>query len=161
MIKTYSYYFSVIFFLIANSVYAEDFNLKGLKNFYIAIEDMSEDSINCKINREDITLSTKYILSNSLINVKEEYSVDTEVLYIQPTVIFSEKANVCTGAINLQTFSFKIVENSAGYNDVISKVVSYENLKSVLERPNYYKEFYLENIEEMIKRFVVEWSKYN
>ena len=161
MIKTFSYYFSVILILMANSTYAGDFNLKGIKNFYVAIEDMSEASINCKINREDIILSTKYILSNSLINIKEEFSVDTEVLYIQPTVIFSEIANVCSGAINLQTFSFKNVENSAGYNDELSKVISYENLKSVLERPNYYKEFYIENLEGMIKKFVVEWSKYN
>ncbi len=160
MSKKISYYFFVILFLIANSAYAGDFNLKGIKSFYIAIEDMAEDSINCKISRKDITLSTKYILSNSLINIKEEYTGDVEILWIQPTIIFSDDANICTGVINLQTFSFKNVENSAGYNDV-SKVVSYERLKQVLERPNYYKEFYIENLEEMIKQLVVEWSKDN
>ena len=160
MSNKFSYYLFTIFFFITINAYADDFNLKGIKSFYIAIEDLHEDSINCKINKEDITLSTKYILSNSLINIKEEYTGDIEILWIQPTVIFSDKANICAGTINLQTFSFKNVDNSAGYNDV-RKVVSYEKLKQVLERPNYYKEFYIENLEEMIKQLVVEWSKDN
>tara|TARA_Y100000992_G_C21143107_1_gene432367 strand:- start:122 stop:607 length:486 start_codon:yes stop_codon:yes gene_type:complete len=161
MIKTFSNYFLVILFLIINSAYADDFNLKGIKSFYIAVEDMTaEDSASCKIDKEDITLSTKYIISNSLIDIEDKYTIDKEILWIQPTVIFSEKANVCTGVINLQAFSFNNVKNSAGYKEV-SKVVSYENLMQVIERPTFYKEYYIETLEEMIKKFVVAWSKDN
>lgn len=111
----------------------------------------------CGVTRESLLISTKYILSNSKIEIGDEYY--DPYLYIAPVVMEGNNENICTLALNVslkKSYFLKDGSYNRGY------FVYYHNNTIVLKSgKDRFKSYVTEALEEEIKKFIVAWNEDN
>jgi len=127
--------------------------MNEIKKIGLLVEYLSDRS--CNVTKESIETTTKYILSNSKLKITEDYN--DPYLYIQPIIL--EGTTVCFGALAIfLKKSHMLKDGSYNSGDFIYYYNNTAILKSGKDR---FKGYFIESLEEEIKKFVVEWSEDN
>ena len=142
----------VSFFILLISGNANS-DMNGIDKIRVLVEYIGDRS--CNVYRENLETTTKYILSNSKLEITEEY--DLPYLYVQPIIMESD--TICTGAINIMLKKNHMLKDGS-YNT--GDFVYYFNNTVIFKSgKNEFKSFFIETLEEELKKFVVEWSENN
>ena len=145
---------TILFTLVQSGNVNSDMN--GIDKIRMHVEYTGDRS--CNVYRENLETTTKYILSNSkleILEITEEY--DLPYLYVQPIIM--ESGTICTGAINIMLKKNHILKDGS-YNT--GDFVYYFNNTVIFKSgKNEFKRFFTETLEEELKKFVVEWSENN
>ena len=142
----------LLFCNVSNAGWIET-NLKGLKKFRLSVYHGSE--CDGKRYRKDIITNVRYLLGNSKIEVLPKDSIDVaEWLGISVTTVSSTSA--CSSTVQLQTYTFGDVKNSAG-NTFFGQVLSYDSLQIGHSSPEKHKGQVMDIVEILVKEFVVAW----
>jgi len=143
---------SIIFvsLLVSGNAFA---TMNEVKKIRLLVEYLNDRP--CNVTRESVEITTKYILSNSKLKITEDY--DDPYLYIQPIIMESE--GICTAALNVSLKqSYMLKDGSYNEGDF---VYYFNNTLIFTSSKNSFKGYFVESLEEEIKKFVVEWSEYN
>jgi len=145
---------TILFTLVQSGNVNSDMN--GIDKIRMLVEYTGDRS--CNVYRENLETTTKYILSNSkleILEITEEY--DLPYLYVQPIIM--ESGTICTGAINIMLKKNHMLKDGS-YNT--GDFVYYFNNTVIFKSgKNEFKRFFTETLEEELKKFVVEWSENN
>ena len=145
---------TILFTLVQSGNVNSDMN--GIDKIRMLVEYTGDRS--CNVFRENLETTTKYILSNSkleILEITEEY--DLPYLYVQPIIM--ESGTICTGAINIMLKKNHMLKDGS-YNT--GDFVYYFNNTVIFKSgKNEFKRFFTETLEEELKKFVVEWSENN
>jgi len=145
---------TILFTLVQSGNVNSDMN--GIDKIRMLVEYTGDRS--CNVYRENLETTTKYILSNSkleIFEITEEY--DLPYLYVQPIIM--ESGTICTGAINIMLKKNHMLKDGS-YNT--GDFVYYFNNTVIFKSgKNEFKRFFTETLEEELKKFVVEWSENN
>ena len=145
---------TILFTLVQSGNVNSDMN--GIDKIRMLVEYTGDRS--CNVYRENLETTTKYILSNSkleILEITEEY--DLPYLYVQPIIM--ESGAICTGAINIMLKKNHMLKDGS-YNT--GDFVYYFNNTVIFKSgKNEFKRFFTETLEEELKKFVVEWSENN
>ena len=129
--------------------------LKGISKMNLLVEDLNTKAASCDITVEKIETSVKYILSNSRIKIIDKAQLGIPTLYIQATI--SNNSGLCYSNIKLQVYEYIRHPSSNNWGDFVYYTSSGINSNS---QP-YFGRFFFEQLEDRIKRFVVEHNKDN
>ena len=141
----------VVSFFFSVNAYA---TMNEIKKIGLLVEYLSDRS--CNVTEESIETTTKYILSNSRLKLSGDSLYDP-YLYIQPIIMESE--GICTAALNVSLKqSYMLKDGSYNEGDF---VYYFNNTLIFTSSKNSFKGYFVESLEEEIKKFVVEWSEYN
>ena len=146
---------SIIFvsLLVSGNAFA---TMNEVKKIRLLVEYLNDRP--CNVTRESIETTTKYILSNSRLKLSGDSYYDP-YLYIQPIVMEGKNEDVCTGALVIfLKKSHNLKDGSYNRGDFI---YYYNNAVVLTSSKNSFKGYFIESLEEEIKKFVVEWSEYN
>ena len=145
---------TILFTLVQSGNVNSDMN--GIDKIRMLVEYTGDRS--CNVYRENLETTTKYILSNSkleIFEITEEY--DLPYLYVQPIIM--ESGTICTGAINIMLKKNHMLKDGS-YNT--GDFVYYFNNTVIFKSgKNEFKRFFTETLEEELKKFVVEWRENN
>jgi len=145
---------TILFTLVQSGNVNSDMN--GIDKIRMLVEYTGDRS--CNVYRENLETTTKYILSNSkleIFEITEEY--DLPYLYVQPIIM--ESSTICTGAINIMLKKNHMLKDGS-YNT--GDFIYYFNNTVIFKSgKNEFKRFFTETLEEELKKFVVEWSENN
>jgi len=145
----------ISFFILLISGNANS-DMNGIDKIRMLVEYTGDRS--CDVYKENLETTTKYILSNSkleILEITEEY--DLPYLYVQPIIMESDI--ICTGAINIMLKKNHMLKDGS-YNT--GDFVYYFNNTVIFKSgKNEFKSFFIETLEEELKKFVVEWSENN
>ena len=131
--------------------YAEEINLKGIKEFKLLVRHDGDCNGENFVN--DINTSAKYILGNSKIKLTEEASKEWLYIYIKTV----SDSNICSSYLKVETFRFGFKKNSAG-NEGFGPIISYKDTHVMISMlASNHKKAVIDKFESMIKKFVVEW----
>jgi len=142
----------ISFFILLISGNANS-DMNGIDKIGMLVEYTGDRS--CNVYRENLETTTKYILSNSKLEITKSY--DLPYLYVQPIIMESD--TICTGAINIMLKKNHMLKDGS-YNT--GDFVYYFNNTVIFKSgKNEFKRYFIETLEEELKKFVVEWSEYN
>ena len=137
---------------VSSFAYAE---LKGISKMNLLVEDLSSKAATCGITTKKIETSVKYILSNSRIRIIDKFQFGTPTLYIQATI--SNNSGLCYSNTKLQVYEYIRHPNSNNWGDF----VYYTSSGIQSNNQPYFGKFFFEQLEDRVKRFVVEHNKDN
>ena len=144
-----------IFFL---SLFVNTFayaDLKGISKMDLLIEDLNKKAISCGITKEKIETSVKYILSNSRIEIIDKLQLGIPTLYIQITV--SENSGLCISNTKLMVYEYIKNRNNRNWGDF----VYYNTMGVQSNTKTYFASFFFDELEERVKRFVIQHGEDN
>jgi hypothetical protein len=130
-------------------------DLKGISKMDLLVEDLNKKAISCGVTKEKIETSVKYILSNSRIRIIDKFQRATPTLYIQITV--SKNSGLCISNTSLMVYEYTKNSSNRNWGDFI--YYTSNGIQSNTEP--YFSSFFFDELEERVKRFVVQHSKDN
>lgn len=130
--------------------------MNEIKKIGLLVEYLSDRS--CNVTQENIETTTKYILSNSRLKLSGD-NLYEPYLYIQPVIMEGKSEDVCTGALVIfLKKSHNLKDGSYNRGDFI---YYYNNTVILKSGKSRFKGYFIEALEEEIKKFVVKWSEDN
>ena len=143
----------VLGLLLSGNAYSK--NLHGTNDFSLVVRHSGECGGQNYIN--DLKTSAKYILGNTKININDAYSFDAEQLSIN--ILTAASTTICASHIEIETYHNDSIQNSAGYR-YFGRHISYNRSAVQLSGPpSEHKKHILDQVELMLKDFVVEWME--
>lgn len=131
-------------------------DMNKISKIRILVEETGHRS--CNVYRENLEITTKYILSNSKLEISkitEDYNLP--YLYVQPIIM--ESNTICTGALNIFLKKNHMIKDGS-YNN--GDFIYYFNNTVIFKSgKTEFKRYFIETLEEELKKFVVEWNEYN
>ena len=147
--------FFFLFFFFSNIAYSDEFiALKGIKELGLQVEQVDRA---CNVDHTDVDRNTRYILSNSKINVSNESQIQ---IYIWPIIVEDPNNTYCAASIVYHVYGFVEATLIRG-NTLEGPFYLYERYNVAGNNPADFADFYLRSIEDVAKQFIADWSTVN
>ena len=146
---------SFIISLFYSNTYSEKFNaMRGIKEFSLFIL-LDKETDNCGVAKDKIENSILYITSNSKI----KFNIESDVYFTLRNTIISDDF-ACYAHVEINVYEWRETVNFAKEN-IVAPLLLYQKSFSKVGSPNKFARGYLNLIEDMTKKFVVDWAKVN
>ena len=134
-------------------------SMKNIPEINTLIEDVfvNDSSKICGLTQNDIDTSLKYILSNSKIKITDLNKYDIPTLYIAGQV--NTNGTLCVASISISLYFYPAKDPLK--NDNSGEFVYFRTGSSLASSTSIFKNNYINSLEMLLKRFVVEWAEDN
>ena len=149
----------VIGLLLSGNAYASDWpGLKNLYKFNLKLDiSMSAEGKKCGIKESDIERNIRYIIGTSKIKFSDEYNLEQ---FYFTSMIKGGGDIACSASTILMTYTWDTILNKSN--------VPFDGMRNshlqhatILAMPENFKSSYLNQIDDMLKNFVIAWINAN
>ena len=143
-----------ILFSFFSVSFADEFiALKGVKTIGLTVQEIDKT---CNLDHTDIDRNTRFLLANSKVNVEQESKIQ---LWIYPILVQSDGV-ACAGSIIFQIYG--TIETTFNWgNPLQGPFMLYERFSVVIGNIDEFKDFYLNETDNITKQFIADWSTVN
>ena len=133
-------------------------SLKGLQAVAVLVEQLDQDSTSCGLDKTLLENSIAYPLTNSRLKVGQS---EHAAFYVQVSTLYFKNTGVCASAIDTKVFVDQPVTITTTHNTAFVEVILWSNGVMISSERSNHRRRVASELEQLTKRFVVDWAAQN